>query len=517
MAPAPAGSSSGGPPGGPPGGGDTARLAGGAGLIFAGGIADRGLRFVLKWFLSGVVGPAGLGLYELANVIARTVSAFATLGVDDGALLFASRYRKTAEHARLKGTLVVAGAIIVVTGLTASFGLWAAATWGPWWADDPEARAAVRWTAPAIVGWSLVLLAQGLNRAAKDMRGIVVTKQIAMPALMLTGVLVVVGLLDAGVLAAIQVMSGATVVSGLLGLAWAGRHYWSVVRDPKTEAHLEVGQLLKFSIPQSFTQAAWRLNQSMDVLMLGWLSTREEVGLYAIAAALASIGAVPANAVTSVFSSFIAELVYVKELERLDRLLKTVTRWLLIAAAPGYLILFLLPDQVLRIYDPAYLASITPLLVLVAAQMLNTICVPAMNTIPMAGYSMLNLANGVIALSLNIGLNIVLIPRYGSVGAAAATGITLVLWSGWRLFEVKWLLQCFPFGSRTLGLLGLAIGGAVALKLGGQSWPVLWRVAATAGLVVAFGVAAGTFGRTADDDALIGQVKRKVKRMLGRR
>ncbi len=472
---------------------------------------------MLKWFLSGVVGPAGLGLYELANVLARTVSAFATLGVDDGALLFASRYRKTAEHARLKGSVIAAGAIILCAGLIVAVGLWAAATWGPWWADDPEAQTAVQWTAPAILGWCLVLLAQGLNRAAKDMRGIVATKQIAMPVLMLAGVLVAVGLLNGGVLAAVQIMSLATVVSGLLGLIWAGRHFWSVVRDPDVTAHFEVGQLLKFSLPQSVTQAAWRLNQSMDVLMLGWLSTREEVGLYAIAAALASIGAVPANAVTSVFSSFIAELVYVKELERLNRLLKTVTRWLLIAAAPGYLVLFLLPDQVLRIYEPAYLASITPLMVLVAAHLLNTICVPAMNTIPMAGYSMLNLVNGVVALSLNVGLNWLLIPQYGSVGAAAATGITLVLWSGWRLFEVKWLLQCFPFGLRTLGLLGLAVGGAVALKLGGQGWPVLARVGSTAGLVLLFVVAAGTFGRTPDDDALLARVRSKVGRMLGRR
>lgn len=485
--------------------------------MFAGGIADRGLRFVLKWYLSGALGPAGIGLYELSNVTARTVSAFASVGVDEGALLFAARYRKTQELSLLKGVLLAAFGIILVSGLLASTALFVAATWGPWWADDPLARRAIQWTAPAVFAWVLVLLAQGLNRAAKDMRGIVVTKQIAMPVVLLVGALVAVGLLGLDVLATIVLLAAATGVSGVLGLAWAWRHYRAVLRDPDIAPTIELGKLLKFSIPQSLTQAAFRLNVSMDVLMLGWLSTREEVGLYAIAAALASIGAVPANAVTSIFSSFIAELVYVKELKRLDGLLKTVTRWLLIVATPGYLVLFLLPDLVLGIYDPVYLASLTPLVILVAAQLLNTICVPAMNTIPMAGHSLLNFVNGLAALGLNIGLNAWLIPEYGSIGAAAATGSTLVLWSAWRLVEVRHLLRCFPFSARTLGLLAVSLGGAAGVHLFLRDAPLGLRVGATAGLVVAFVVAAGTFGRTPEDTVLLQRARGKLGRLLGRR
>lgn len=485
--------------------------------MFAGGIADRGLRFVLKWYLSGVLGPAGMGLYELSNVTARTVSAFATVGVDEGALLFASRYRKTNETSLLKGVLLAAFGIILTTGLLSSVALFAAATWGPWWQDDPLARRAIQWTAPAVFAWVLVLLAQGLNRAAKDMRGIVVTKQIAMPALLLVGSLVAVGLLGFDVLATIVLLAVATGVSGVFGLAWAWRHYRGVLRDPAVKPTFEIPKLLQFSVPQSLTQAAFRLNVSMDVLMLGWLSTREEVGLYAIAAALASVGAVPANAVTSIFSSFIAELVYIKQLDRLNALLKTVTRWLLIVAAPGYLVLFLLPDLVLSIYDEAYMASLTPLVILVVAQLLNTICVPAMNTIPMAGYSLLNFINGLVALGLNIGLNAWLIPEYGSTGAAMATGATLVLWSGWRLFEVKHLLHCFPFSARTAGLLALAIGGGGAVHQLGDGASIGVRLGLTGALLLAFVLGAATFGRTPDDTALLQRAGGKLRRLLGRR
>ena len=71
-----------------------------------------------------------------------------------------------------------------------------------------------------------------------------------------------------------------------------------------------------------------------------------------------------------------------------------------------------------------------------------------------SGYAMLNLANGVVAAIVNMGLNYYLIPKYGNLGAAMATSVTLIVWSMWRLIEVKWLLNCFPFHKINLLLLG---------------------------------------------------------------
>ena len=156
-----------------------------------------------------------------------------------------------------------------------------------------------------------------------------------------------------------------------------------------------------------------------------------EVGLYAVAASLAAIGSMPANAIASMFNPVISELVYTDQMDRLNGLLKIVTRWLIIGATPVYLGLLLLPDLALSIYDPAFAIGATPLVILVLGQLVNTACAPTMRLIPMSGHSMLNLINGLVALALNIGLNAWLIPLYGAQGAALATGITLAAWSLW--------------------------------------------------------------------------------------
>ena len=325
-----------------------------------------------------------------------------------------------------------------------------------------------------------------------------------------------IALLGGGLISALIAMAVGTTAA--LGVAlWASRrHFGPLLRDSAIKARYSVGELLRFSVPQSLTGATFRLNLYMDVLMLGLLSTREEVGLYAIAASLTSFGSIPANAVTSIFSAFIAELVYVGEMERLDRLLKTVTRWLIIVAAPVYLLLFLLPDLVLSLYDEVYMAALVPLVLLVAGQAVNTVCFPTMRLIPMAGHAVLNLVNGVVALVLNVGLNWVLIPEYGAMGAALATGSTLALWSLWRVVEVRWLLKCFPFGARGMLLLGIATLGGVGVQALTDGHALLPRMGATALLLLVFLVAAGTLGRSPDDDAVLARIRTRLMRLIGR-
>ena len=95
---------------------DATRLAGGSGTVFLAGVADRGLRWVTKWFLSGALGPVGLGIYEAVVTVAATITAFTPLGVDSGVVFFASRYKSKGEQERLKGTIQFGLCVSIVMG-----------------------------------------------------------------------------------------------------------------------------------------------------------------------------------------------------------------------------------------------------------------------------------------------------------------------------------------------------------------------------------------------------------------
>jgi O-antigen/teichoic acid export membrane protein len=254
----------------------------------------------------------------------------------------------------------------------------------------------------------------------------------------------------------------------------------------------------------------------MDVLMLGVLATNTDVGVYKIAAGLAAFGTLPSNAVASMFNPFIAELVYVGETERLDALLKTVTRWLVVVSAPVYLVLLVLPDVILGVYDAAYAAALVPLLLLVGGQAIQTACAPTMRLIPMSGHAVLNLVNGVVALALNIGLNAWLIPTMGAQGAAWATGITLALWSIWRVVEVRWLLGCFPFDWRSALVMGVAAGTGLTASMAGAEQDILVRIGLLVGTLVIVSGVVWTVSGTEADRALAARFRAKLRRFAGR-
>ena len=350
----------------------------------------------------------------------------------------------------------------------------------PQLADEPDARTALRVMAPVVMVWTPLLFIVGALRAVKDMRRSVLAFQVVLPLVLVAGTAVLVGLLGAGVPGAIAAMGGATLVALVLACRFAWHHYGDVLSDPAIRPRFAVAELLRFSVPQSLTAAAFRLNLYMDVLMLGLLASRADVGIYAIAASLASFGSVPANAVVSMFNPFIAELVHSGERARLDRLLKTVTRWLVVVAAPVYLVLLLLPDLVLGIYDDAFAAAALPLVVLTIGQACNTACAPTMRLIPMSGHAMLNLVNGVVALVLNIGLNWFLIPTHGALGAALATGLTLAAWSLCARRGGLVPAPVLPVRLAHLALGTLAGTGGAVLAVMGANGSVVARVCAAA-------------------------------------
>lgn len=489
-------------------GSTAARIAGGSSIVFAGGIVDRGLRFVVNWFLSGALGPELFGAFTWAITWGSTISSLAPLGLDTGVVLFTARYRKSGEHRRAKAALLFGLWVSLGMGLLCAAGLFFGA---PYFTDDPDRARGLAWTAALLIPWTPLLYLVGALRAVKDMRRSAVAFQILLPAVFLVGSVGTLKL-GMGVDGAYLALGAATTLAVVAAGRFAWHHYGTLLRDRAIRPDWEPRKLLAFSIPQGLTAAAFRLNGYMDVLMLGVLATNADAGVYKVAAALAAFGTLPSNAVVSMFNPFIAELVYAGETDRLNTLLKTVTRWLIVVAAPVYLTLLVLPDVILGIYSEEYAIALAPLLLLVAGQAIQTACAPTMRLIPMSGHAMLNLINGLVALALNVGLNAWLIPELGAVGAAWATGITLAAWSLWRVVEVRWLLGCFPFDLRSAVVLVVATGSGLAAAWLGTD-QVLWvRILLLLGTWVVLGVSVLAVSRTDADRALAERFTRRLAR-----
>ena len=486
-------------------------IAGGSAIVMAGGIVERAVRMLTTWFLSGALGTAGFGLYAFATTVASIVGAIAPLGMDAGMIMYGARYRASNERGRLKGALLTGLGTVAVSGPVFAIAVWVLVRTELILADRPEEGAALVTISAGIVFVAVFSVLLGALVSAKDMVSQTLSQLIALPCVLLIGAMLAVwtGLGIDGVIMAFIL---AHAVASLM----AARRFWardgSLLRDAAIRPLWERAELFRYALPQSFARVLYRANLWVDILMLTALATLADVGVYRVSVALAMMGALPVVASTTMFGPVIAELVYTDQQQKLNALLKIVTRWLLVVATPLYFGVLLLPDVVLAVFDEAYLGGVGALLILMGGQAIYVMAAPTGAILTNAGHSTLNLVNGLIAVSLNVALNAWLIPIHGLIGAAIASATALGAWSLLRVVAVYWLHRCHAFSWRAAIFVGAmtALGVAVQEPLETLNWMI--RIVTVAGLAVAGLAMFWAFARTDADEAVIERVRTRLGR-----
>ncbi len=485
--------------------GEVKKIASGGGIVLVASLVDRAVRFAVTWLLSTSLGAGDFGVYTHAVTVVTVITVLSPLGLNSGAVYFGAQYAKTKEEAKRKGLVFFGSVATVISGFISAIGLWFLA---PVLFENPEP---FRWIAPTIAVWTPLMFCVGLLTSIKDMLSSALVYQLILPLALLVGASIIyVGQLD--LTTALIFYWLALGVSLLVALLFVWRRFKNLVKNDDIKPEYENKKVLQYSIPQGLAGMVFRLTVWMDILMMGYYSTDEQLGIYRIASALAMIGGIPITALTSIFNPIIAELVAVENFTKLNSLLKTVTRWLQLLSLPILIFCLALPDILLQIFDPVYSASRVPLIILICGQFFWVFCAMSMRLIPMSGRSMLTLINGIIAVALNVICNIIFIPQYGAIGAAIATVITLNLWAGWRLIEIWHIMRCHPFSKGNVLFFLLCVGISTLFFQFSYNQEIWLRIVIAVVTGLCIPILGFWFGKTSDDDVVIDALMKKIQR-----
>lgn len=247
-------------------------------------------------------------------------------------------------------------------------------------------------------------------------------------------------------------------------------------------------ELLTFSTPQSFGSVAWFLVRSSDIFLILALLGSEAVAVYGVAYGLARLVLMFSTAFNFLGLPISSALDAGEDPDEVVRVNGAILRWLIVLSVPTVFPLVVYPTDLLAfVYRPEYGAGGTTLAVLAAGFAVSNVLRPAGSMLSAAGRTDLAMANSVVAATINIGLNLLLIPRYGIVAAAATTVFAYVLTDTLALAELKLTVGWLPVTRRLVGptLLGVAVlaaGTAVASVLP-TSIPIVIGLTAIVGLV----------------------------------
>lgn len=190
----------------------------------------------------------------------------------------------------------------------------------------------------------------------------------------------------------------------------------------------------------------------IDVVMLGMITGVKEVGVYSAASRIADVivfGLVSANIVVV---PMIARHYSSGKHDELQAMVKLAARGILLFTAPLAIIVLIFGREILNLFGSAFSAGYYVLVILVVGQFASVLSGPVGSIMVMTGHQKSAAKMAGISAVTNLSLNIILIPRFGMIGAAISTSISLAVLNFLMLNFVRKILLLEPtvfFNKRT--------------------------------------------------------------------
>ena len=168
------------------------------------------------------------------------------------------------------------------------------------------------------------------------------------------------------------------------------------------------------------------MNWSAPLLVGIWMPA-SDVALYNAAHRTAFLTTIVLASVNSIAAPKFAELYHAGNLEALGATARNSARMMLLLAVPVLAFFVAAPGFVMALFGSEFITGSTLLVVLAIGQFVNVSTGSVGLVLIMTGREKVARNNVAVAATLNIILQVLLIPRYGAIGAAIATSISIAM------------------------------------------------------------------------------------------
>ena len=224
-------------------------------------------------------------------------------------------------------------------------------------------------------------------------------------------------------------------------LSFLSFRYWLKNRsDGRKSAEKEImsySTLLKISIPLMFAQSVQFIMAWTDKLMLGAMTTPEDVGIYHTAFKLSMFAAVALMSINSISAPKFAEMFGKDDMEGLKKVVHQSTKMIFWTSIPLVTIFFIFPEFFLGLFGEEFKIGVTAFIFLSCGRLVSSFSGSVGNILQMTGNQNIYALILFFGAILNIVLNLILIPKYGINGAAIASMSSLIVWNLSMVFVVK--------------------------------------------------------------------------------
>jgi O-antigen/teichoic acid export membrane protein len=387
-------------------------------------------------------------LFLIAEMVAR-------LGTGTGLVYFVARLRRLGRGEEIRAVQQVALTPVVLVSLliSAVLLLWTPTFAGLAGSDTPGTRTAVVVLALLLPVTTLSEALLAGTRGFGTMLPTVALDKVGRSALQLGLVALAVGGSSLALLAGAYAVPWA--VSALLAWWWLAR---LSRRLPRAEGRgpRPWREFWLFTWPRAVNSLVALALQRLDILLVTALIGPAAAAVYTAASRFLVVGQLVNASISTAAQPGLASVLAVDDRASAQAVYRSATAWIVLLTWPLYLVCAVFAELVMSIFGNGYEAGRPVIWILAGAMLFATACGMVDMLLNMAGRTSWTLINSLIALAVMVGLDLLLIPPLGILGAAIGWAAAILTNNLLPLAQLRLAYGLHPFGRATLAAVALA-------------------------------------------------------------
>jgi len=431
-------------------------IAKGAGIAFVGGIIGQALGFLSRVLIARFLTPNLYGVLSLALAVFSICVLISLMGIPEGLRRYISYYLGRGSYSKVRGVLVSSirltlptaifvSALMFITSERVSTTLF----------HNLELSPVLKIFAIGLPFWVLAKIFIEANVGFKRVDYKIAAEFIQQ----VTKILSVLVFLIAGL--GLMGASYGYLLSFFLGPVIG---YYYLKKSLTFDSHYDTvdRELLLYSWPLMLASFSQMILSWTDTIMLGYFKTEFEVGIYNAAYPIAQLLTLFGISFAIIFLPVITEFYSRRDMENLKRVYRTTTKWIITLTFPFFLLVLLFGRWAIYfLFGPEYVSGYNALSILSVGFFLNSTFILSRKILNSIARTKIVMTVSYLSASANVILNYLLIPKFGIIGASAATSISLAFSSILSFYMAHNLVEINPFSKKSM--LAIAISSVALL------------------------------------------------------
>jgi O-antigen/teichoic acid export membrane protein len=419
-------------------------IAKGAGTVFFGTIIGSVLKYVFDLIIARNLGSELFGLFFLGLAVFRILESISTVGLHNGILRYVALFKGENDIRRLKGMVLIATKTVMIVGVCLGLLIFAFSNiFAVSVFNKAELSKVLKCFAIGVPFSALTIIFIYATQGFKIMQYKILVREIFEPISRI--ILALFAFLLGWKLFGIIFIFVASIIFGTMLSFHYLRRVFPEILIRNTKPVYEQKKLFKFSSPLFFAGVLNIMIVWVNILMVGYFLTKEDVGVFSAAHRTALLTQVVLLSFNSIFAPIISDLYNRNEYIKLENLFKITAKWTFSISFPMILLVAFFSKQILYVFGEGFVRGASCLIVLAAGYLASNLVGSAEYVLMMTGKSIINFANSLVLLIMIVILNMFLIPEYGIIGAALSALFSFLLINMVRLIEVYLILRIHPY------------------------------------------------------------------------